>query len=310
MRALGRFAAATIFLLERNPLSRIALLVSAAALLAAAPALAQTITADVAPPAAPADPVDLAKDTITIGAGAAYVPDYEGSNHHRVVPAPFATGSIKGRSFTLIGNQFFVNLIKPEPGPTWNIQAGPIGVVNFNRTSNNNISDPRVARLPERKTAIELGGFVGLSKTGVITSPYDQLTFQASLRHDVTGNNDSYVFSPSLTYLTPLSLKAAVILIASGSYVGTKYARYYYGVTAADSRASGLPVFTPSHDWSNYTLGALGTYSITGNLLHGFKLIAGGTYSREVGVAARTPLTSIAGNRNQFIGTAGVAYTF
>ena len=287
-------------------LSRIVFLASAAALFAAVPAVAQT---SASAPATPAD-IDLGKDTITVGAAAAYVPDYDGANHHRVVPAPLITGSFKGRSFTVIGNQAMVNLIKPEPGPTWNLQLGPIAVVNFNRTSNKNINDPRVARLPERSTAIELGGFVGLSKTGVVTSPYDQLTFITSVRHDVTGKNDSYVVTPSLTYLTPLSLKAAVVLIASGSYVGTKYARYYYGVSAADSRASGLPVFNASHDWSNYMVGGLATYSLTGNLLHGFKLIAGGTYSREVGVAARTPLTSIAGNRNQFIGAAGVAYTF
>ena len=292
-------------------MSRIALLASAVALFAAAPAMAQTAP-DVAPPADAGSGIadQMGRDSITIGVGAAYVPDYDGSNNYRVVPAPAALGTYKGFGFTLIGNRLSINIIPQQPGPVWNVEAGPIGVINFNRTSNNNIDDVRVKRLPERDIAVELGGYIGLSKTGLITSDYDKLTFSASLRHDVTGKNKSYVFTPSLTYLTPLSTKAAVGLLASGSYVGTKYARYYYGVSAADSRASGLPIFNPSHDWNNYTLGGFATYSITGNLLHGFKVIAGGTYSRTEGPSGRSPLTTIAGKRNQFIGAAGVAYTF
>ena len=40
------------------------------------------------------------------------------------------------------------------------------------------------------------------------------------------------------------------------------------------------------------------------------KVVAGGTYSRNLGAAGDTPLTRIAGSRNQFIGAAGLAYTF
>ena len=292
-------------------MSRIPFFASAVALFAAAPAMAQTAP-DVAPPADAGSGIadQLGKGSITVGIGAAYVPDYDGSNNYRVVPAPAALGTYKGFGFTLVGNRLSINVVPQQSGPVWNVEAGPIGVVNFNRTSNSNIDDFRVKRLPERDTAIELGGYIGLSKTGLITSPYDKLTFSASLRHDVSGKNKSYVFTPSLTYLTPLSTKAAVGFLASGSYVGTKYARYYYGVSAADSRASGLPIFNPSHDWNNYTVGGFSTYSITGNLLHGFKVIAGGTYSRTEGPSARSPLTRIAGSRNQFIGAAGVAYTF
>lgn len=290
-------------------MSRIAILASAAALIAATPVLAQTAP-DATPPANGGVAAELGKDSITVGVGAAYVPDYDGSNNYRFVPAPVAVGTYKGFGFTLAGNRLSINVIPQQPGTVWNVEAGPVGVVNFNRTSNDNIDDPRVNRLPERDTTVELGGYLGLSKTGLITSDYDKLTFSVSLRHDILGKNKSYVFTPSLTYLTPLSTKMAVGFLASGSYVGTKYARYYYGVSAADSRASGLPIFNPSHDWNNYTVGGFATYSLTGNLLHGFKVIGGGTYSRTEGPSSRSPLTTIAGSRNQFIGAAGVAYTF
>jgi outer membrane scaffolding protein for murein synthesis (MipA/OmpV family) len=296
-------------------LSRFTLFAGVAAALLATPALAQT-SPDVTPTANGGAPVvgdggpDLTKDTITVGIGAAYVPDYDGSRNYRAVPAPVALGTYKGLSFTLVGNRLAVNVIPQSPGPTWNVEAGPVGVVNFNRTSNSNIDNRQVRALPERDTAIEVGGYVGLSKTGLITSDYDKLTASISSRWDVSGKSKSYVVTPSLTYLTPLSLKAAVGLLASGTYVGTGYARYYYGVSAADSRASGLPIYTPSHDWNSYTVGGFATYSLTGNLLHGFKVIAGGTYSRELSQTARSPLISMVGNRNQWIGAAGLAYTF
>jgi outer membrane scaffolding protein for murein synthesis (MipA/OmpV family) len=49
---------------------------------------------------------------------------------------------------------------------------------------------------------------------------------------------------------------------------------------------------------------------VTGDLLHGFKLVAGGTYKRLLNDFADSPIVSIAGDRNQWVGGAGIAYTF
>ena len=282
-----------------------------AAFLVATPAFAQAAP-DVAPPAASNDlAAQLGRDSVTIGAAAAYVPDYDGSSHYRVVPAPAVIGSVKGVNFQVLGNRASINLVQQKPGPGVNFEFGPVGVVNFNRTSISHIDDLRVRRLGELNTGIELGGYVGINKTGVITSPYDTLSLSISYRHDVNGASSSYVWTPSLSYLTPLSTKAAVGLLASGSYVGDKYANYYYSVSPQQSAASGLPVYQArGNRWNSYTVGGFATYSITGNLLHGFKVVAGGTYSRNLGASGDTPLTSIAGKRNQFIGAAGLAYTF
>jgi outer membrane scaffolding protein for murein synthesis (MipA/OmpV family) len=284
---------------------------ASAALLFAAPALAQAAP-DAGPQPASNDlAASLGKDSITIGAAAAYVPDYDGSNDYRVVPAPAIVGSYKGINFQVLGNRASINLVQQKPGPSVNFEFGPIGVVNFNRTSINNIDDVRVRRLGELKTGIELGAYAGISKTGVVTSPYDKLTLSISYRHDVNNASGSYVWTPSINYLTPLSTKAAVGLLASGSYVGDKYANYYYTVTPAQSAVTGLPAYSArGNRWNSYTLGGFATYSITGNLLHGFKVVAGGTYSRNLGASGDTPITRIAGSRNQFIGAAGLAYTF
>jgi outer membrane protein len=249
-------------------------------------------------------------DSITVGVGAAYLPDYEGSNDYQFTPAPGAIGSYKGFNFTLAGNRLSVDLIPDGQGPTVDIQAGPIGVVNFNRSSTDSIDDVRVRRLGELDTSIELGGYVGIGKTGVITSDYDRLSISVSYRHDVSGVHKSGIVQPTINYLTPLSRKAAVGLFASAERAEAGYARTYYSVTPGGAAASGLPVFNARGGWKNWTLGALGTYSLTGDLLHGVKLVAGGTYRRMLNDFADSPLVSIAGSRDQWLGAVGLAYTF
>lgn len=282
------------------PAFRLALLAGlATGSVLAAPAGAQTTPAD-----------DFNRDTITVGVAGAYLPDYEGSDDYQIVPGPAAIGSVSGFNFQLIGNRLSVDLIPNQPGPTWDIQAGPVGVVNFNRSRRKSIDDGRVKALDDRDVAIELGGYVGLGKTGVITSPYDRLSVTLSYRHDVSNEHDSGIWSPSVSYLTPLSRKAAVGLFGSAEHVGNGYGRSYFSVSAPESLASGLPVYTARKGWKNYTLGAVGTYSLTGDLLSGWKVVAGGTYKRMLNDYADSPLVSIAGSRNQWLGAVGLAYTF
>ena len=286
------------------------LLVSAAALLvaSAAPAFAQS-----APPA-PADNDQLAsdfnKDSVTVGVGGAYVPDYDGSNDYRFVPAPVVIGSIKGFNFSVIGNRASVDLIPNRPGQKIDLQFGPVGVLNFERSSVKSIDDLRVRALGKRSTTLELGGYVGIGKTGVITSPYDKVSISVSYRKGVTGAHDSEIWQPSFTYLTPLSRKAAVGIVASAQHVGQGYADTYFSITPGQSLASGLPIYNARKGWKNYSVGGFATYSLTGNLLHGFKIIAGGTYSRELGDFSYSPIVRIAGTPNQWLGVAGLAYTF
>ena len=278
---------------------------AAAAPLAATPALAQ----DAGAPSGVSQ-ADLDRDTVTIGVAGAYVPDYQGSNDYRFVPAPAAIGSVDGFNFTLLGNRASVDLIRDKPGPGIDVQLGPIAVVNFNRTDHKSIDDPRVAALPERDTAIELGGYVGIGKTGVITSDYDKLSVSVSYRHDVSGTHHSGIWQPSVSYMTPLSTKAAVALFGSMQHVGRGYNRTYFGITPDDAIASGLPAYSAHGGWNNYSIGGAFVYALTGNLLHGVKLVAGGNYTRLLGSAADSPIVRTAGSRGQWMAAAGLAYTF
>jgi len=276
----------------------------------ALPAIAQDIPVPPDPVAVPAADFDIDGDSLTIGGAAVYMPDYEGSDDYGVYPAPGATGSYKGFSFQLVGNRLSVDLV-PDRSPSGiDFQFGPVAVLNLYRSSPKSIDDARIRALGDLDRAIELGGYVGVGKTGVFTSPYDRLSVSVSYRTDVNDVHSSGIVSPTINYLTPLSTKAAVGVFASAERAEAGYARTYFGVTPAQAIASGLPVYNARGGWKHWTLGALGTVALTGDLLHGFKLVGGFTYTRLVNDFADSPVTRIAGDRDQWLGALGLAYTF
>lgn len=151
---------------------------------------------------------------------------------------------------------------------------------------------------------------MGVGKTGVITSPYDKLSVTLSYRHDVNNSHDSAIWQPTVSYLMPVSTKAALALFGSAEHAGRGYANTYFSITPTQSAVSTLPVYNASKGWKSYTLGGAVTYSLTGDLLQGFKLVAGGTYVRLLNDFADSPVTSIAGSKSQWLGAVGIGYTF
>ncbi|MGN7997957.1 MipA/OmpV family protein [Sphingomonas sp. 22176] len=268
-------------------------------LFAAAPAFAQQNTDT---------PPDTTRDTVTLGVGAAMVPSYEGSDKNVLTAAPLVRGRVSGINFVVLGSRAWADVIADNNGPGWDFQAGPVVNVNLNRTSR--IDDRQVAALGKVDTAIEAGGFVGIAKQGLITSDYDTLTASVSYIHDVGNVHKSYVMSPSVSYGTPLSRKAYVLLNASANYMGDGYAQTYFGVTPGGSARSGLPVYYAHKGWKDWTLGAMGNVALTGDLTHGLSVVGGVAYRRMLDDAADSPVVRIAGSRNQWYGALGLAYTF
>lgn len=274
----------------------------------ATPALAQENTASVEPARAAIANEGAAR--LTIGVGVGWLPDYEGSDDSRFSPIPAANGTIAGMSFTVLGNRASLDLIPNVADRDWDFQFGPVAAVNLNRTNRDAIEDRRVRALGEIDTAVEVGGYVGIGKTGLITSDYDKLSVSLSYRHDVTKIHRTGIWNPSINYTTPLSTKALVGIFASAEFVEDRYARRYFGVTPTGSVASGLPAYRPEGGQKDITFGSLFTYALTGDLTKGMALVAGGTYRKLLGDFADSPIVSIAGSRHQWTLGAGLALTF
>jgi outer membrane protein len=274
----------------------IGLISLAASLLFAAPALAQQ-----------EEGVDDGRDNFTIGLGASYLPSYEGSDDYQISAAGLVRGRVSGFTFYTRATALYFDLIREAPNAPLNVEVGPMANVRFDRSSR--IEDDRVEALGELDVAVELGGFAGLTKNGVLHG-YDFLTVRLDVVHDVTGTHDSTVIAPNLEYGTPLSTTFFVGASLSAEHVGGRYARTYFGITPEGAAASGLAAYDLDGGWKNWRGTLLATQSLSGDLRRGWAVFAVGSYSRLLGNFRRSPIVADAGDPNQWFGALGVSYTF
>ena len=276
------------------------------ALLAATPALAQ----GAGDPGLP-NPNDQS-DVFTIALGGAWIPDYEGSNDYEGTPFAAIRGRVNGMSFSTRGTYLYLDLIR-RPDSGIDFDAGPI--VGFRRERTGKVKDDFVTRLPERDTAIELGGFVGATFHG-LTNPYDQLSLRLDVVSDVGGAHKSTIFSPAIDFGTPLSKHTYIGASLSADFVSNRYADYYYSYAFIGPMGGigTLAIPPSSYDadggMKNWKLSALINQSITGDLTHGLSIFGAGTYSRMVGSIGRSPFVDDRGSKSQWQSVLGLAYTF
>lgn len=249
-----------------------------------------------------------ADDRLTVGVGGIIAPDYEGSNDTVIRPAFGALARFRGHNIAFKGTSLSVDLVPEYADQKFKIVVAPFANLNFDRSDQPR--DPVVGLIRKRKVALEMGATVGVTWNGVITSKYDSLTIQVSASHDVGTVSKSYIITPTVQYLTPLSEKSLVGASLSADFVGGRYARYYFGVGPNASAASGLPIFAPSGGLKSASLGLMGAYALGHDLNHGFALGALFNYERLFGDFARTPLVATRGSRGQFVGALGLGYTF
>jgi outer membrane protein len=262
-------------------------------------------------PATPAQlpsPQDVSgRDTITVGIGAAILPDYEGSDDYRIIPAAAVRGQYHGIAFSTRGTYLYVDVV-PQSGKL-DIDFGPIVGARFDGRRR---SDDDVVRLlPRRKTALEVGAFAGLSFHGV-TNPYDRLGFRVDVVHDVASAHRSTTISPSLEFSTPLSRSTYVSANVGAEFVSNKFADYYFSITPADSLATGgvLAPFNAGGGMKNWKAGLLLNQSLGGDLLHGLSIFGTAQYSRLIADFRRSPIVSQRGSASQWVGAFGLAYTW
>ena len=283
---------------------RVAVLAFAACCLSS-PALAQSTPASGS--ALPSPEEVAGKDLVTIGVGAAVVPDYEGSDDYRIIPAGAVRARIHGISISTNGTYAYADLVR-QSGKL-DLDAGPIVGLRFD--SRRHTDDPVVKLMLKRKTAYEVGGFAGVSFHGLV-DPYDTLALHLDVLHDVGSAHKSTVFDPNVSFSTPVSRTTYVSLSAGAEIVSNRFADYYFGVSPGDVTATGggLPLYNPSGGMKNWKTSLLVNQSITGDLLGGLSIFGMGQYSRLVGDFKRSPIVSMRGSASQWLGAVGLAYTW
>ena len=248
------------------------------------------------------------QNSINIGIGGSVRPSYDGSNDYVVGPAAIARGKIAGFSFETKGPQLSVDLIRSSRNNGVKFKFGPVAGVGLNRTSQ--IRDPRVAALGNIRAAAHLGAFVGVQKSGIITSPFDSLSFEVSYIRDVSTVHKSSITNAKIQYATPLSRKTFVSIAASATIVGDRYARTYYGVSPTGSAASGLRRYDLDGGPKDVGVTFIGAQSLGNDVRRGASLFAVAGYSRLLGDFKSSPIVADAGSANQLFAAFGVGYSF
>jgi outer membrane scaffolding protein for murein synthesis (MipA/OmpV family) len=275
---------------------------AAAALALALPATAQ------AQNDGPQDEGVFAGDYLTLGAGGFYGPSYEGSDDYILFPAPIVQGRLLGVAITPRAGGIALDFIPDGDDAKIGFSLGPVATLRRDRASR--IKDPVVKTLGKLDTAVEVGANAGVTVYDLLTG-YDSLTFSGDARWDVAGAHKGMLWGPSISYFTPVSKGAVVNLSVSAEHVDDDFADYYFTVTPAGSVASGLPAFDADGGWKSMGINLLTGVDFDGDLTNGglAGFVTGG-YTRMLGDAKRTPLTSIRGSRDQWLVGAGLAFTF
>ncbi|MEJ7927839.1 MipA/OmpV family protein [Sphingobium sp. AN641] len=274
---------------------------------------ALALTATLALPTAAIAQDETQHSTLTIGVGGAYIPSYEGSDDYRTLPIAQARGKVHDFAFWTRGTSLFVDAIPNIDPDGIDFAVGPVVNLRLDRTSRKAIKDNAVRALGKLDTAVEVGGFVGIGKTGIFTSAYDNLSARVAVTKDVAGGHGGIVVTPAIEYVTPLSVTTFVGIGISAEYVGKKFGRTYFDVDAAGSLASGLPVYSRAGDGSGFKRAGVNLTagkSLSGDLRSGWALFAVGGYSRLLGDYADSPIVAIAGSRDQWLAAVGIGYTF
>lgn len=273
----------------------------AAASLALIPATA--LAQDTAPEASKFD-----GDYLTVGAAGVYGPSYEGSDDYVLSPVPVLQGRIAGIGISPRQGGLALDLIPDAKGERIGFALGP--VARYSRNRHGRIEDPVVRAAGKLKDAVDVGASAGVAVRGLL-NPYDSLSLSADVMWNVNKAHRGMIVTPGISYLTPLSKGALATVGVSARHVDDDFADYYYGVSPAQSLASGLPVHSAHGGWARATASALVGIDFNGNLLDGgFAGFAIASYSRLLGEARRTPYTAIRGDADQWRIGLGLGYTF
>jgi outer membrane protein len=147
-------------------------------------------------------------------------------------------------------------------------------------------------------TSVELGGFINYN--------IGPGRLRAVIRQDVADGHSGAVAEldagMNVIHTSRFNMAGQVAVIWSSS----RYMKSFYGVTSAQSAASGLPIYAPGSGIKSATLTFAGEYKI----IQQWSVVVTTAYERLTGGAANSPLVRLRGSPNQLsIGTF-VIYSF
>jgi MipA family protein len=228
-----------------------------------------------------------------LGGGGGFNPDYEGSNDYTFSPIPMVSASYKNYVF-VNGPSARVNFLGLL-GDDFPVMAGvSAGLGGGRKHSANKALD----NLGDIDSGLDVGGFVG-SQLGPI-----QLGMELS--KEVGDKRDGMYANFTLGYMQPIGDQFAVNLGVSAGWADQNWMQEYYGVTSAQSVASGYTKYDGKAGFKSVGIMAGADYMITEHITLGLNV----GYTKLLDNAANSPIVKDQGSSNQYTGSLTASYRF
>ncbi|NWK94575.1 MipA/OmpV family protein [Sphingobium lactosutens] len=205
-------------------------------------------------------------DRVVLGVGAVVIPAYQGADKNRILPMPV---------IDIKKGWFVANLrngigIAPINTGMITVGASVVFIQGYRRR------DVPVG-IERLKDGVGARLFTNLRTGGFMTT--------IGVTKGISGGTEGAIADASISYPIPVSSKVSLTPAVGVTWADAKHNERYFGITLAESVASGLPQFSTGSGFKDLSAGATAAYRLTTNIT----LTATTTYTTLLGVVRNSP---------------------
>jgi len=234
-----------------------------------------------------------------VGLAVGFIPDYVGSDDYTYGIAPaFRYQFDEQRFVELTANYLDANILNSS---TW--RFGPAFRYRFGRDGD--VDDLVVKNMSDIDDTIE-GGVTAYGTWILGNDPRHRVTAGADALWDLGDASGGYSSNVFARYWAPVSRAIDVGVAGNFQYSDENFNDTYFGVSAADSTASGLPTFNADSGVTSYSIMPMAMI----HLSREWHVGVGFRYQKLAGDAADSPIVEDRGDDSQWVGGIGLVYSW
>lgn len=233
---------------------------------------------------------------VAVGAGAGLVPDYEGSDDYRLVPAwNLRVGDLfHPETFIQVsGLSLRSNLLADE--------HFRVGVSGRYLGDYEDVDDDKVEELDADETLL-FGLTLGYD---FHRGPRNDAVLELDAQYDILDGNGG-VLTPRFRWRSPIAQRMALESTLSATWASEDYMGNRFGISGRDAEQSGLERHDADAGFKNATL----TGALTYQLNPAWSVTGLAAFSRMLGDAEDSPIVDDRGEANQLLGGVLVNFLF
>jgi MipA family protein len=232
---------------------------------------------------------------ISLGAGAMYHPDYEGSDDYEVDALPLI--AINYRDFIMLrGPALTIDVFELSGSKlAEDLSFGALVKYDMGREADDN---PILRLLPEIDQGVNAGLFVEYE--------WGPVSFGLSAVQDMGTRHEGTLAELQIGYERALASRLHSQIEASVTWADDDYTQSYFGIAAAQAQASGLRQFTAEGGVKDVGIATSLHYLVNEH----WRITGRLAYRRLLGDAADSPLVEDFGSQNQASGAVIFSYSF